>query len=271
MAVAPVETLLIVSEMGLGDTLSMARFVPEAAKHCRNVIFEIQPELVGFLHDAFPENVKVIAQSHVLPQADAWCAAFSLPHILGLTTDQIATWPGLDPTKLNFGDTDFLMPKDKFNIVIAFAGSPHNDIDKHRSIPPEQFLALREVPGVKLWSVQVGPRVKELHEAGLAALLVDVSPLIRDCRDTAAIIRAADLVICCESFVGHLCGALEKECWVLCSRLGRDWRTGSHGDKTLWYDNTRLFRQDDRRAWAPVFTEVVAALKERVNAPPRNE
>lgn len=259
--------LIVMCEQGLGDSLSFARFIPEAALHVDRLIFQVQPELMGLLAGVFPDNVELLAQSYELPVATAWCPVSSLPVALGLTTEQIRDWPGLDPASLVGSDLGLGHGYDpaNFNIAIAYAGSPANEIDRHRSIPPHEFLPLLDVPGVRLWSVQVGPKVTDLHTSGMAALVHDTSPWIRDSRDTAAVLRQIDLVVCCESFVGHLAGALGIEAWVLCSKLGRDWRTGHTGSTTLWYPRTRLFRQDDRRAWGPVVRDVVKALREKVD------
>ena len=264
---APCKTLIVMCEQGLGDTISFARFIPEAARLADRVIFQVQPEIAGFLEHVFPENVTVIPQSHVLPQADAWCPVFSLPVAMRLKTDEIKNWPGLPVEDFALGDVALQgFDAGRFNIAIAYGGAPANEIDVHRSIPPAEFLPLRDVPGVSLWSVQVGPRVKELHEAGMAALVRDVSPWIRDVRDTAAVLNQMDLVVTCESFVGHLAGALGVDCWVLCSHLGRDWRTGISGDRPLWYEKTRLFRQGPDLRWGPVVARAVTALKERMAA-----
>jgi hypothetical protein len=118
---------------------------------------------------------------------------------------------------------------------------------------------------VALYSLQVGERVADLHAAGMAALTRDLSPWLRDAQDTASVVRELDLVISIESFVAHLCGALGKECWVLLSHRGGDWRCGRTGDRPLWYDRTRLFRQGADGEWGPVFERVVAALGERVS------
>jgi hypothetical protein len=50
----------------------------------------------------------------------------------------------------------------KLHIGISWAGSPQNEIDKLRNIPLIQFLDLYRVPGVQLYSLQVGPKAQEL-------------------------------------------------------------------------------------------------------------
>jgi hypothetical protein len=256
-------TLLIMCEQGLGDSLSMARFVERAAQRVDRVIFQVQPELLRLLARAFAytPRVEVVPQDHVLPAMDAWCPVFSLPVALKLTDEEIegARWSGLHALpveNLSWKRTDA-----RLHVAVAWAGAGNNAIDPHRSIPFEALLPLCGIPGVALYSVQVGERAGELHGKGAAALVSDMSPWIRDASDTAGILMEMDAVVTCESFVGHLAGALGVRTLLLCSRLGRDWRSGARlAGKALWYPETEVIRQGDECAWGPVVAEAVRGL-----------
>jgi hypothetical protein len=92
-------------------------------------------------------------------------------------------------------------------------------------------------------------------------MVTDLSPMIRDAADTAGVLRRMDLIVTCESFLGHLAGALDLPCWVAASKRGRDWRIGTRGERPLWYDKTRIWRQGDDLAWPGVFARMVEELK----------
>lgn len=259
----PAELLVLLCEMGLGDSLSFARFIAPAAARVDRVIFIVQPELVRLMTEAlaYLPNVEVRPQNYELPRAAVWAPIFGLPTILGLTTEAIrdASWHGVRPAPVE--NLSWKDPTARLHIAIAWGGAPGNDIDRHRSIPVTEFFALHDLPGVRLYSVQVGPRVKELHDAGGVALAKDMSVWIRDAGDTAGILDQMDMAIVCESFVGHLAGAMGKRCFLLCSKLGRDWRSAPMlGDRALWYENHTVFRQGEDRAWGPVFRKVMDAL-----------
>jgi len=247
-----VGTLLVVPDMGIGDTLSFARFIREASSWCDELIFQVQAELAKLLTDYFRsvDNIRVIPNDHQLPDVDAWCPVFSLPVALRLDDDQIAHRLMEIPVR-PVEDTSWKRKGARLHVAIAWAGNAGNDIDRHRSIPFTEFLALREIPGI----------AADLHNAGAAALVRDMSPWIRDARDTAGILAEMDLVVTCESFVGHLAGAIGKRCFLLCSRFGRDWRSSPYmGDRVLWYDGTKVFRQGADARWAPVFRKIVEEL-----------
>lgn len=258
--------LLVEADQGAGDTLSFARFVPEAAARVGKLLFRVQPDLYRMMTAAMAPwpNIEVIPQEPGFPIADRWVPIFSLPPALDLTTAQIRTCP--QRWKMPLAETaapaGWKAPSRQRHIAIAYAGSPANEIDKHRSIPITEFLALYDVPGVQLYSVQIGERTQDLHEAGCASHIRDMSPYIRDALDTAAILREMDLVIACESFVAHLAAAVGKTCWVPLSWKGGDFRCGRSGDRPIWYPKTRLFREGPDEGWGPVFQRIVEALRD---------
>ncbi len=259
----PVDHLIVLSEQGLGDALSFTRFLPEAARRVGLLTYSVQPTLWRLIADATKHipNIKITPQDRVIEAADAWCPAFSLPTALGLTDAEIRDTPGLTFTVAPVEDTSWKRRDARLHVAIAWAGAPNSGIDMHRSIPFAEFLALRDVSGIALYSVQVGERGADLHNQGGSALVRDLTPWIHEARDTAGIMGEMDLVICCESFVGHLAGALGQRCYLLCSRFGKDWRSSPYlGDKTLWYPETTVMRQGQDATWRPVFKRLVEAL-----------
>jgi tetratricopeptide (TPR) repeat protein len=256
-----VKSLFVAPDQGMGDTLSFIRFVVMAAERAAWITMHVQPELVRLLRGVLPPNVGVTAVTPDFPPADAWCPIMSLPVALGLTDAEIRDAPRGFGVVRETIRTDWKSPAARLHVGIAYGGSKANDIDRWRSVPVEHFLRLASVPGVQLYSLQVGPRVEELHAAGAAGLIRDMSQYIRDAQDAANIMRELDLVITVESFVGHLAGAVDVPAWVAVSSRGGDWRCGRHGDKPLWYDKTRLWRQDQTMEWVPVFEAMRGELR----------
>jgi len=58
---------------------------------------------------------------------------------------------------------DWMVPDRKFHIGIAWAGSPLNDIDKHRNIPIHHFMELYKIPGVQLYALQMDTKKSDLN------------------------------------------------------------------------------------------------------------
>ena len=261
------KTLFLVADQGLGDTLSYARFVEMASSRCQYIHMCVQSELRRVFEHAFRglRNINFMPSPSNFPaDADCWSTFVSLPFALGLSDDQIINAPNIDMPKFPMSK-QWLVSDRKFHIGIAWAGSPMNDIDKHRNIPIHHFLELYRVEGIQLYSLQVDERKKDLNLWGCAPVIRDLSGFIRDCADTCSILESLDLVISVESALPHICSMADKECWLGYSWLGRDYRAGPFGEAHLWTPKSKFFQQTDDMRWEPVFTRIVESLEEKVH------
>jgi ADP-heptose:LPS heptosyltransferase len=85
---------------------------------------------------------------------------------------------------------------------------------------------------------------------------------IRDFADTAAIVAQLDLVICVDTALAHVAGALGKPCWVLLPAFGADWRWLLDRTDSPWYPGViRIFRQSKLNDWDMLIGDVVDKLK----------
>jgi hypothetical protein len=112
--------------------------------------------------------------------------------------------------------------------------------------------------GATYYSLQV----KQGQASGpepLESRLVDLSPLIRDYSDTAALVGQLDLVISVDTSVAHLAGALGCRVWLLLP-YAPDWRWLLGRADSPWYPTMRLFRQPQPGDWAAVVREVEGGL-----------
>jgi hypothetical protein len=66
-------------------------------------------------------------------------------------------------------------------------------------------------------------------------------------------------VICVDTAVAHLAGAMAKPVWLLLP-LHPDWRWMLHRSDTPWYPTMRLFRQTAPRDWLDVIYRVAKEL-----------
>lgn len=261
-----IKTLFLVADQGLGDTISFARFVRAAAKRCQYIHAYIQPELFRLFTHAFLDlgNVNLLPFGSSFPPADAWTTFVSLPFALGLSDDEIRYAPTIDTPRLSL-PTSWMVPDTKLHIGIAWRGSDLNNINKHRSIPLEHFLSLYRVPGIQLYSLQVGEAHDEANQAGAVALVKNLVPYVRDVVDTLSLLRDIDMVITCESALGHICSLVGKECIVPYSYLGRDYRIGHAGNDRLWTPNHTVMRQEQDQRWEPLFDKIVDILREKAH------
>lgn len=259
------KTLFLVSDQGLGDTLSMARFIRETCRRSQYVHASVAPELLRLLQYALIDvpNLNLLPQPCNFPAADAWTTFVSLPFALGLSDAEIRNAPQIKYEAPRTNASQWKVPDRKLHIGIAWRGSKLNEINESRSIPVVQFLDLYKVPGVQLYSLQVDDNKQQMHDAGCAPVIKDLSGYIRDVSDTMALLRDLDLVVTVESALGHICTMAGIETWVPYSFMGRDYRVGVRGNDQIW-SNYRIFSQGQDLRWGPVFDRIVEALRERV-------
>ena len=80
-----------------------------------------------------------------------------------------------------------------------------------------------------------------------------------DFAQTAALVAQLDLVICVDTSMAHLAGAMGKPVWLLLP-YAPDWRWMLEREDSPWYPTMRLFRQQRAGDWDGVLARVAAAL-----------
>lgn len=260
------KVLALISEQGIGDTLSFSRFLPWASARCKAITAVVHPELLRLFELTFSRlaNVSFIPAPNALPAADCWSTFVSLPTALGLSNSEIIAAPAPAWPAFNI-PPGWKIPGRKLHIGVAWTGSPVSEINHHRSFPVTTLLELYRVPGIQLYSLQVGDRARDLGDHGCAMLIKDLNPHIRSVCDTLAILKDLDLLICTESAIGHIGAAAGIETWLPYSYAGRDYRLGHDGSQPLWYRKHRAFKQGRDMTWGPVFDRIVDELRRKVD------
>lgn len=261
----PGKTIFLVSDQGLGDTLSMSRFLRLTCERCRYVHACVHPELLKLLQYALMDvkNLNLLPQPCNFPAADAWSTFVSLPFALGLTDEQIRNQPHIVYDAPRTNAKQWKVPDRKLHIGIAWRGSALNEINEHRSIPVTRMLDLYKVPNIQLYSLQVDASKQEMFDKGCAPVIKDLSGYIRSVDDTLSLMKDLDLIVTCESALGHIATLAGIETWVPYSHQGRDWRVGVDGSDQIW-SRYRIFSQASDMDWQGPFDEMVKALHERV-------
>lgn len=238
---------------GLGDTIQFLRFMPALAAVARNVTVWCQAELLPLvertagvdvaipLHDGAPgvefeTDIEIMEVPHAL-RAGREAAEMRAPY-LSLPDDGARTEPLQNSSGLSVG-------------LVWEVGA----WDKRRAIPAGLLRRLAH-DGIALYSLQRGAGVDRLAETGAQ----DVST--PDIVALGHLLRRLDLVVCVDTMVAHLAGALGCETWVLL-HADCDWRWPASEAHTFWYPTLRLFHQKNVGQWDGVVQEVRRALLAR--------
>ncbi len=261
-------TILLRAEQGLGDTLQFVRFASLARERGARVLVEVPPVLVGVVQSC-PGIDQVIGKTPLIPATDVYAFLLSLPGLLSITLSNLpASVPYLsaDPT-LTAHWREQLRGFPGYKVGIVWQGRQDNPQDPKRSVSLAQFAPLAAIPGIHLFSLQVGLGTAQL--AGLAGQLgvTDLgsrfNPTSFD--DAAAVIENLDLVITVDTSLAHLAGALGRAVWVALG-MRSDWRWLLDREDSPWYPTMRLFRQRQPGDWEEVFGRIHDALKEHLGS-----
>ena len=254
------KTILLHSEQGFGDAIQFARYAPLLASRGARVVLECRPELKT-LFEGLRGVQQVIVAGEPPPHFDFHCPLMSLPRVCGTTVETVPS--GVPYLHADLARVDQWAQKlsgHAWRVGLAWAGAAGNLNDRDRSTTLKHFAPLAGVPGVEFYSLQKGPASSEAATLPPPTRLSDISADLNDFADTAAAIQNLDLVICVDTAVGHLAGALGKPVWALLA-FSPDWRWMIDRSDTPWYPTMRLFRQAGRGEWDSVMDRVVDELR----------
>ena len=259
----PKDRVLLIGDQGYGDTLQFVRYAPQVAARCGEVVLGCSPDLAPLLR-----SVRGIATCHSrwdeIPPHRAHCLLSSLPGIFGT---EIATIPteipylGIDAALIRDWAERFeqALPPASLRIGVAWAGRPTHPNDRRRSMRLADFAPLAAVPGAVFVSLQHKFPSQDSAARETLPGMLDISEALTDFAATAAAIINLDLVVCVDTSVGHLAGALGKPVWLMLASPA-DWRWMLERTDTPWYPSMRLFRQGRPGDWQAVTSAVASSL-----------
>ena len=264
------KALLIGIEAGHGDMIQFCRYAAMVKEQGAARVDLVCHPALKTLFETLAGVDDVISLADELPARhwDFWVPALSLPFHCDTRVDTIpARLPYLSADPERMARWAPLLPTSGLRVGLVWKGNPRFENDADRSLPGLQTLApLGTVAGVGFVSLQKGAGEEEAPAPGLA--VTDLGSRIDDFADTAAIVAQLDLVICVDTAIAHLAGALGKPVWVLLPWFKTDWRWRAAGDASPWYPGVmRLFRQE-AGDWAPVVERLADELA-ALSAQPR--
>lgn len=249
-------------EAGFGDVMMFYRFMPELTSKCKKVIFKPQQELV----ELFKENSNGAEIMEMYDFEDKFYFDYhlpflSVPYVLNKTDEDIFIHHDDGYLKPNQSKVKYFKEKyfnnGKFNIGIKWQGNTY--YEKERVLRVEDFFELFEIPNTQFFSCQTFDGSEEFNKIKQKYDVIDLAPEFHNFSDTAGAIENFDLIICNDTSLAHLAGAMCKPCWVLLPHV-YNWRWHYDLSKSDWYDSIKLFRQPQNGNWDSVFEKVKEEL-----------
>ncbi len=256
----PGARVLVRAEQGLGDTLQFARYAALLAAAGQHVILEC-PAPLARLMGSLDGDVQVIAQGARRPPShDFQIPLMSLP---GAFATDLATVPA-DIPYLQAADDECAAWRRRLDglagprIGIVWKGSPDHPRDRVRSPGLAPLLSLLDRSEATFVSLQMDGAT-DLAAHGTDAV-IDMTRDLGDFAATAALVECLDLVVTCDTAVGHLAGALGRPVAMLLPHVP-EWRWLLDRDDTPWYPTMHLFRQPVAGDWTGAVDALAAYIR----------
>ncbi len=257
------KTLLVYHEQGFGDTINFARVLKHDKLNGAKIIFSPQEPLKELFKTSKLE-VSVMSQDEIVaqnPHFDYHISLIDLLRTLEIRADDIPkNIEYIQVNKAKKEHFEAIIDTKKPKIGLAWSGNKQYLGDMFRSVDHRLFAMLKN-PSAQFVSLQKECDPSELETLKNELDIIDFGNELTDFADTAALIASLDMVICVDTSVAHLAATMGKPTWILLP-LAADWRWGTHGDDTAWYESVRLFRKGENEEWADVIARVSDKLKE---------
>ena len=266
----PGESELIVwSEQGLGDSIQFVRYLHLLKASGIPFFFVARDILYSLLSKWTGLSEHIINSKDFTNHNDKrpHVPLMSLPLVFNTDLHNIpASTPYLTPNKPVPESLKIVHPPGGLSVGLVWASNPDNKaMYRNKSIPLE-FLMSCLIPPLQLnlidiHALQFGNDNCQLDPWRHIKGIKDWQNEIRDFSDTAHLVRQMDLVICVDTAVAHLAGALNRPTWLLLP-YNADFRWLRERSDSPWYPSMRLFRQTARNDWSCVIEQLKIAINE---------
>jgi tetratricopeptide (TPR) repeat protein len=261
-------TVLLQSEQGLGDAIQFIRYVPAVLARGARVVLQLSPRLHALLPSPW-QGCRLVGQAPPPQEFELQCPLLSLPHVLGLPEPLTMDAPYVSAAshrrahwRSRLGDAAAA------RVGLVWAGNPNHPDDHRRSMPLDLLRGvLQGLPGVQFVSLQMDIRDSDRDALAAWPELLHFGTEQADMADTAALVEELDAVVCVDTSLAHLTGAVGRPLWLLLP-FNADWRWGLARTDTPWYPSACLLRQPQPGDWAGVLARLRRELPRCLQARP---
>ena len=223
------EIVTIYDDLGYGDFILFARYLPLVKERCPNVQVAVKDSLLSLLRDSF-RDISFISYGTAIE--GKVCPITDLGYIF---YPDIPTKTYLIANKIEkTASVGLCWKTDNVNVYEC----------AHRCIPENIAQSLFEIPN------SISLQYEDLKKNSTFA-------------KTAAIINTLDLIITIDTSVAHLAGALGKPTWLLLPQ-NVAWIWNHKGTISPWYPSMELIRQNTADDWQEVVDRVIKKYKKEI-------
>lgn len=254
--------ILIKRDMGLGDELTYLRYLPWLTAAGMQVDYWAGKKLVpvltrmGYFNQVYPDN-------QIAPEIANYDLSFivnDLPVAAhGLGAPEIAPPLPLNPRPdlvekwkawlQSLGKGPYIGINWKAGMGVQGAGNIFSKLAK--AVDAERFAKALSPINATWISLQRNVLSEELNEfkQHLQAPLHDATSLTDDIEDLLALLSLLDENIGVSNTNMHLRASLGLASRVMVQTPGGDWRWGVEGDTSVWFTESKVYRQTNKGEW----------------------
>ncbi|MBF0380936.1 MAG: tetratricopeptide repeat protein [Magnetococcales bacterium] len=263
------KNMLVWSEQGIGENIIFSSMLPELINKGANIVVECDNRLAPIFLRSFPSirctprgdpaiyHSQLSQYDYIIPFGD----------LCSQLRKDIGSFPA-QPFHLvaDQEKTEKLRNRYKQNRDVKLIGlawySKNPSCSQKKSIKLMQLQSLFKIPNTIFVDLQYGDTSDERSEfskqTGLNIIHDDTIDQMQDLDSFAAQTAAMDLVITISNSTSHMAGGLGVPSLLM---LGPPpiWYWMMEGDRSLWYQTTRIFRQKPDEGWDRVIKDVTTA------------
>lgn len=260
-------------EQGLGDKVLYAGMIPDLMAQGHPVVFATDPRLFTLFERSFPGLKAVPRDTPPHPATAApdmrWQAPLAgLGRWLRADANAFPPRPSYlkpDPARQKAFRTQLESMGRKGPIVGISWASTNPKIGRHKTLALKNWASILTQPDVHFVDLQYGETAGERAEVeaalGMKLTHIDGLDLRDDIDGLTALASACDLVIAVSTTTVHLAAAAGVPTLVLIpAAAGNLWYWGRSGERTPWYPNARIIRQDKPHDWDAALAETARRL-----------
>ncbi len=266
----PGKVVALYADQGLGDEISFASMVPDAAQICQKLILDCDGRLAGLFQRSFPEvkvygtRVKETQWAKEDRHIEASLPLGQIGEFFRTTDDSFPGTPYLKPCPLRMQQWRALFaPLGKPVIGLAWTGGVPKSNARNRRISLAELVPVLALDAhfVSLQYQDAAKEIEAFHVEHPQADLVQYpwATLTDDYDDTAALIAACDYVLCIQTAVAHTAGGLGIPVTVLLP-TATTWRYGLQHSTIPWYRSLNILRQVKTGSWETEIERAVTVL-----------
>jgi len=234
--------ILIQAELNCNQTIQLIRYAKLVKdKGAKKIVVQSPNQLIKLLEqcpyidEVISSDRRDVCPFHKLVQLS------SLPYLFDTTLQQVpCEIPYLFPEKEMYTFWQQKLQKDNLYKIGVY-------ITKESGIPIEKVMDIAQKKQASIYFLNNIANTNYLQHIANDKIIHHFGKGFTECTPDivhlSALLPQFDLVICCDSLVAHLAGALAVPTCIILPKV-TDWQWSTKSDHTPWYPTIQMFRQE---------------------------